>query len=343
MGNGGRRVASSENFLDQRAGGRQADGKVKVLFIGGYGRSGSILLARMLGQIPGFVSVGELRYIWRGMFLGDRLCGCGTPLQQCPFWVRVGQEAFGGWDTLDLEEALILERSVDRDQYIPLLLAPEAWPAYRARWSRYVELLGRLYNGIQKVAGPWVVVDSTKDSSYAFLLRQVPGLDLRVAHLVRDSRGVAFSWTKRVVRPGIQNEVAYMPIHSPVRTSMRWLACNMSFHLLGSLGIPSLFIRYEDLVGSTRFEMERILVHAGEEIGRDSLTFLGTREVELKPDHTVGGNPMRFHQGNLQLRTDEQWRVKMGQGQRRLVSLLTWPRLLRYGYLTRRERSNGNQ
>ncbi|WP_420910932.1 sulfotransferase [Thermus thermophilus] len=37
--------------------------KVKVVFIGGYGRSGSTLLDRMLGQVEGFVSVGELRHI----------------------------------------------------------------------------------------------------------------------------------------------------------------------------------------------------------------------------------------------------------------------------------------
>ena len=35
--------------------------RTKVLFIGGYGRSGSTLLDRLLGQIDGFVSVGEVR------------------------------------------------------------------------------------------------------------------------------------------------------------------------------------------------------------------------------------------------------------------------------------------
>ena len=39
---------------------------VPVLYIGGWGRSGSTLLAHVLAEVPGFVSVGELRYVWQG-------------------------------------------------------------------------------------------------------------------------------------------------------------------------------------------------------------------------------------------------------------------------------------
>jgi hypothetical protein len=37
----------------------------KVVFIGGYGRSGSTLLDRVLGSIEGLVSAGELSHLWR--------------------------------------------------------------------------------------------------------------------------------------------------------------------------------------------------------------------------------------------------------------------------------------
>ena len=36
----------------------------RVVFIGGLGRSGSTILDLMLGQLPGFVAVGELAYVW---------------------------------------------------------------------------------------------------------------------------------------------------------------------------------------------------------------------------------------------------------------------------------------
>src|SRR5206468_2970805 len=40
------------------------EGPVRVLFVGGLGRSGSTLVDRMLAQMPEATSVGELVHIW---------------------------------------------------------------------------------------------------------------------------------------------------------------------------------------------------------------------------------------------------------------------------------------
>ena len=41
---------------------------VRVLYVAGAGRSGSTVLANLLGEVPGFVSVGEVRFLWeRGL------------------------------------------------------------------------------------------------------------------------------------------------------------------------------------------------------------------------------------------------------------------------------------
>src|SRR5258706_786037 len=75
---------------------------VRVLFIGGMGRSGSTLLDRMLGSAPGVVSVGELRKFWRRGVVTNELCGCGQPIRECPFWRDVAREAFGGFEIQQL-------------------------------------------------------------------------------------------------------------------------------------------------------------------------------------------------------------------------------------------------
>lgn len=42
--------------------------EVKVLYIAGWGRSGSTILDNVLGQVEGFFSGGELSYLWeRGL------------------------------------------------------------------------------------------------------------------------------------------------------------------------------------------------------------------------------------------------------------------------------------
>jgi hypothetical protein len=50
-----------------------AGGRVTVLYVAGTGRSGSTLLARVLGEADGFVAAGELRYVWQRGLVEDRL------------------------------------------------------------------------------------------------------------------------------------------------------------------------------------------------------------------------------------------------------------------------------
>ena len=316
--------------------------KVRVLYIGGSARSGSTLLDRILGQLPGFWSAGELVHVWRRGVLENQLCGCGVPFHECQFWGPVGREAFGGWKSLDLDELLALQRSVDRNRFIPLMLNPRLSPAYEKRLRQYTQFLTRLYEALRTVSGARIVVDSTKHASYAFLLRQVPVVDMRVVHLVRDSHGVAFSWTKRVQKPEVIQGSAYMDTYHPARMSMRWMTYNLFFHLLRSVGVPSEFVRYEALVQSPLEQVERILAHMGESASPEDLGFIGDGYVELKPTHTVSGNPMRFTEGRMAMRIDEEWRRRMKPHHRNLVSALTWPLLVKYGYgVSRRNGGNG--
>ncbi len=88
-----------------------AANKVKVLYILGAWRSGTTLLDRLLGQVKGFFSTGEIKVIWDRVFghvwgLGeysgeDVLCGCGIPFKSCPFWTGVFRQAFGGMEYVD--------------------------------------------------------------------------------------------------------------------------------------------------------------------------------------------------------------------------------------------------
>ncbi len=314
------------------------DGPVRVLYIGGCGRSGSTLLDRILGQIPGLWSVGEIVHIWRRGLAANQLCGCGEPFSDCPFWSKVGVVAFGGWDRLDAKEVLRLQHSVDRNRYIPLMVFSWLSPTYRRRMHTYAGYLSRLYRAIDQVGAGRMIVDSTKHASYAFLLRRVQGVELRVVHLVRDSRGVAYSWTKEIRKPEIVDQTEYMPRYHPARMAFRWVAYNSLFHVLRWSGTPSMFVRYESLVRTPRQQVERILAFGEHDPEPETLDFIGDAEVTLEPTHTVAGNPMRFKQGPLAIRADRQWRERMDRGHQRVVGALTWPLMRLYGYRVREPR-----
>ena len=304
-----------------------------VLFIGGLGRSGSTLLDRMLGRLDDVWSVGELVHLWERGVKENNRCGCGQRFAACPFWHRVGQVAFGGWDRLDIEEVLALKASVDRNRYLPLMVLPGLSPAYRARMERYLALLERLYAAVGEVSGRPLVVDASKHASAAFLIRRLRGADLRLVHLVRDSRGVAFSWTKRMRRTEVVEGDALMATNTPLHMSARYLGYNLLFHLLRRLGVPTLRLRYESLVRDPVPELTRVLGHAGRAPAAGELRFVGDGWVELAPSHALAGNPMRFRSGRVPLRVDEEWRGQLRRRHRLVTSVSTWPLLLAYGYL----------
>src|SRR3712207_200886 len=77
-------------------------------------------------------------------------------------------------------------------------------------------VLERLYRAIQKVSGAAVIVDSSKRSTYAVLLSLLPFADLRVVHLVRDSRAVAYSWGRIKESPAVVGG-RLMPRTSPAK------------------------------------------------------------------------------------------------------------------------------
>jgi hypothetical protein len=306
------------------------DDRVTVLFVGGYSRSGSTLFDRMLGQVHGFTSTGELGYLWSHGVTADRLCGCGLRFSECSFWQAVGEEAFGGWDRVDPGLLLALQRDVNRHRYLPFLLAPWLWTSYAAKLRAYADMLSRVYRAIQRVGGGGIVVDSTIDPAYGFVLRHVPGIDLRLVHFVRDSRGTAFSWTRKVRRTDVVGDEVYMPRFHPAVTALRWMLYHLLVQALGPLGVPSIRIRYEDLVREPRAQLARTAAFLD---GRVSMGAFQAGCFELGTDHTVAGNRMRLERGAVAVRVDDEWTERLPRRQRHAVTLLSWPLLRRYGYL----------
>jgi hypothetical protein len=299
-----------------------------VLYVGGCQRSGSTMLDRLLGQMPDFVSAGEIVHLWTRGLLRNEPCGCGVDFRSCPFWAEVGHRAFGGWDRVDAEEIVRLQGRVDRTRYIPLMLVPALSLRYRRSLTRYQALLRRLYGAIADV-GHGTVVDSSKHASTAFLLR-TSGLQVDFVHLVRDSRGVAYSLMKKVRRPEVAGRADLMYSSGPWRSGIEWLLFNSLFAILGWLGKPLRFTKYEDLSRTPATVVEGLS-------GQTSATpahaeFLEDHRATLGVDHTVAGNPIRFYQGVLEIRQDDDWHELMRPADRRITTFLTWPLLLAYRY-----------
>jgi len=308
---------------------------IDVVYIGGSARCGSTLLDLLLGQLPGFVPVGSLGNLWERGLQENNLCGCGVPFRECPFWEKVGLVAFDGWDAVDANELMRLQSEIARYRHLPWHFVPRLRPAFFEKVVRYAGYMDSLYAAIKSVSGCTVVVDSSKDVLDALILRQTPHVHARVVHLVRDSRGVAYSWSKWLLRPEYQTSTTYMPRYGPAHASLDWVVANLPFHVVGAMSLERLFVRYESLVESPRAEITRIADFLGANLWQGDLSFLDGASTKPVHNHTVSGNPMRFRPGPLRIRLDDEWRVEMSRRDKMIVTLITWPLGLAYGHLGR--------
>jgi Sulfotransferase family len=303
----------------------------KVLFLGGLGRSGSTLLSRLLNELPGVYAIGELVGLFRHGVMLNETCGCGHPFHECPFWGEVGMAACGGWNRLDLRRILDAQALLGRLGLVPHLSVGAVTAEERAAAGTYIGAHATVWSAIARVSQASLIVDESKHPSLAHLLRSTDA-DMRPLHLVRDSRGVAFSWSKVVRRPESRENVTFMNRFGPVVSARRWNAANLGMELLSTGGAGVLRLRYEDLARSPRAALRAIMGFTGLNSTAGDLGFIAENTVTLGNAHIVAGNPMRFTTGSMPLEPDEEWRSAMSHRDRATVSLLTAPLLQHYGY-----------
>jgi hypothetical protein len=311
---------------------------MKVLYIAGVGRSGSTLLERMLGAVPGSVNTGELNAIFSRVATQDQRCGCGVPFSACPFWTAVGDEAFGGWSSVTGRMSHLQPRVV-RQRYVPRMVSGVGGATYRRELDEYLDVHHRLYRAISAVSGADVVVDASKSTAQLFALRRIDGLDLRVLNLVRDSRGVANSWNKSGIVKPQSADGALMGTYPPHRLAVLWAALQLECAVLGAAAPHAGRVRYEDLVARPRPTLERALSDIGLAPTEGALAHVGEHSVILDPSHGVAGSRTRFTAGRIELHLDDAWRSALPAGARRVVTAVTLPQLLGYGYVGLRPRA----
>lgn len=297
----------------------------RILYIAGLPRSGSTMLGYVLGGIADAIFVGELQDFWR-RFANDELCSCGVPLPGCPFWSVVVQKAFGQVTREQARELYSLERAVFGREW-PLALVPLQWPASKSqRISVMLAARERLYRAIGEVANATWVVDSGKEPIYGGVVARMRGANFSTIHIVRDPRGVAFSW----------HHVTWadMPPAPSVETlALRWVRQNLIIQfLLRRLGNGYVRVRYEGLAQRPA-DIARMIAEAISAPVRHGSPPAAAALVEGE-HHWVAGNPgvrRRLGEG-LVLNLDEQWRAGMPRKERWLVTATCSVLMAAYGY-----------
>lgn len=290
------------------------------------GRSGSTLLGDWIARHYTAQYIGESRYVPSDGFIGNQRCTCGVSTLNCSFWQAVSAQLplnMSDWQAVD-----DAQERINRLRNVPALFHSKK---YGSRIATDIETCTRAYGGlfeaIREFGQTDWIVDSSKTPMHGRLVGELGNAEVHVLHLIRDSRAVAFSWTRTKQKLESPGGTSYMPRYSHYRTAAYWSGSNIVSELLGRhRAIKSYIrIRYEDFVASPEGVLDGAM---------KALELSPRAEPYVGPIHSIGGNPGRFSPEFQTIVGDSEWTQRPSK----LVAMLTWPLLLRYGYALRPQR-----
>jgi sulfotransferase family protein len=270
---------------------------IKLIYIGGYGHSGSTLLEYLMAGSPAVLACGEVASSIRDKDNDgkEKLCSCGRAPDACPVW--------GPFHSSDAQPS-----------------------------RTHAEVLEAL---MQRADGRYAaIIDSSKTAwgsfTTPFRLRRRYGSDFTLVHLMRQPAAVSWSVLRKKNRRA--RKEGRRPAHYMLRCGFAvaaWSIANLSCELFGFL-YPRQYVRlrYEDLVHAPAEALQSLFrkVLPGVTWSFDDANMRDNR-------HQLHGNSVKRHQlGITDVKEDLKWQSEMPPEYSRVVLALSYLLRLRYGY-----------
>ena len=309
--------------------------KISVVYITGYGHSGSTLLDRILGTCPDFFSTGELCNLWSTLADKEARCSCNQTLNDCGLWRAVLADLRNECSE-ELHDIESLFRFLLCKRHLPTLLWTELQSrCYRENYHKLLRVLACLYAAIAKASQSQVIIDSSKNPFYALMLSQLPNVSLHIIHLVRDSRAVSYSQIRKARKKANIEKTSSSECLRVVRNALSWNFYNVMPRMLLPKETPYMRVQFQDLALHPGETLRKILKHFqfDQSAVQHFETTLPGKRICLQPGHLVAGNRMRFKHGAIDLIADAEWQSSMNYRYKLLVQFLTCPIYLWFKFL----------
>lgn len=260
---------------------------VRVVFILGFGHSGSTLLDLLLDGHSQIAGVGEMERA-----RPEAVCTCGKHPMECPVWHGVfGAPPWPRREVYRTKLAFFFDRR-------PFLSGSTHKPIDE---KEFLDSTVAAYRTVLEREGKQIIVDSSAQTDRADLLSRSKEVEPYYIHLIRDGRGATWSFLRKYKR--------LFPFF------FMWFTANVKIELFFRRARGKhIRMRYEDLTRDPAGELARICALLDIPYEAKMLEF---RQNE---HHQIEGNRMRF--GIDPIRTDEKWRTEMPLSLRALFNLL---------------------
>lgn len=267
--------------------------KIPVVFILGSGHCGSTLLDMLLGSHSKVCGVGEVDTLVRRVKKHEQ-CTCKKKIGQCNFWKPILKKVktSSGWKVARKKINTLSGRSrfyrVRSQARVPV--------------EEYIKNQEQLYTVVQEESGCKVIVDSSKNAARVALLAKSRIIQPVVIHLIRDGRGVLYSYLKKY-----KSILPYL---------WKWVASNIKVELLHRrTNVPYVLVKYGDLANNPKSELKRILSVVGLSFEKEMLSFRNNIQ------HQIGGNRMRLRSSE-EIREDTEWKEALSYSQKVILFAL---------------------
>lgn len=299
-----------------------------IVYIAGYGRSGSTLLERVLNEHPAVVAAGEVMNLpW---FLGrGQHCGCTHVLEACPVWGSICTHV------ARLIARVPHLRAIQRACESRTAVSGRLWWRASAAHAVYRELAETIFQPLaaQARAARPLVIDSSKTTRLTawrpWALAAVAGYQVQMVHLVRDPRGCLWSNRRGSNHELERGQARRLPL-AALRTTVGWrLAHAAAERFAAELPECYLRLRYEDLT----CDPHRALAALGRFLDID-LAEQAERLAAGKPlevAHQMSGNRLRSAT-RVVLAPDQEWHDRLHWTDQLWTRVTVGSRATRYGY-----------
>lgn len=299
-----------------------------IIYIAGYGRSGSTLLERILSSHKKIFGTGELTNFLNMIDSEDSFCSCGKKVQECEFWSDVIRKSYGNF--ANVHELKDIQNEFES---FSGFLGYVFGHRYDKR-AIYRTFSQKLFSGISQKLSDEVsyIVDSSKTARKTFFrpiaLSRIASLNVKVIHLVRDGRGCMWSNLKGSngrMEKGLDPRIPF----AALRSVISWPIANISAHIFQVIHPPENYcrIKYEDFVeqpGLTFAKLGKFL-----NVNFDQQVEMLENKEGIPLSHQLSGNRLRAKK-KIILKKDVEWKSKLKLRHKLLFGILNWPLSLFY-------------
>lgn len=300
--------------------------KNTVIFIIGAGHSGSTILSKALNAHSSIFALGEISNFEEDYKKDMSLCGCATPIRECPFWEKVNGELRKniGFGIKDQPRAFNLKK--ERNSLFDKALfwfQRNLAVNFNIKTNHYSDRLKnihQLFETIFNLTRSEALVDSSKSPKRALLLKNYfkKFYNIKIVHLVRDGRAVFYSYSKGYYQVKMRNsetgEQETKTFYTDGKRAKEeilkiWQKANKSafiYHKNIMKNKNYFFMRYEDFANQPEKYLKRLLQFIELEYEQEML------DLNRFENHMVCGNASRINAEKI-LKPFNSWKEKLTQ------------------------------